>query len=367
MAEGAARLGLLLLILTSQACARDPAMVGWEKRWLAVERELVDGDYESAAEGFDRLAQSALKPVDRLQMRFQQARALAAAGHHKKAIRMYRDVAIEMPLVTDRARVHYELARLAEELGYEDLAIDLYRRLVVHYPDLMPGVRALSHLERIQRARGTRGLMEHLRWGLEAYPRMRHTELADNFIYRAANEAYRRWKATGRDKWADIAERLYERIHQAHFKTGTWDDALWELSRMYHRQRRFSDEIRIIRRIQATREVATFIGNYEHEFYWVGQLRIARVQLVELKQPREAAASYQWFIDNYPMSRWLDDALYWQGCAWLRAGERDKAEASFAKIPAAWEESKYLRRLADARTAPQSAICDPKPFPEGEW
>ena len=59
--------------------------------------------------------------------------------------------------------------------------------------------------------------------------------------------------------------------------------------------------------------------------------------------------------------------LFWQGCALLRLGRTAEAEKSFDRIPWAWSQSKYLRRLDAARAAPHSKICEPREFTEAEW
>jgi hypothetical protein len=56
---------------------------------------------------------------------------------------------------------------------------------------------------------------------------------------------------------------------------------------------------------------------------------------------------------------------FWQGCAWLRAGRPDAAERSFAQIADEYADSKYLRRLADARANPAGEVCAPRPITEG--
>ena len=117
-------------------------------------------------------------------------------------------------------------------------------------------------------------------------------------------------------------------------------------------------------RILARRQKASLIGSYDHPFYWKGALRIARIETLQLKNLNRALATYDWFIREYPKSRWLDDVFFWRGCVLLQLGDRERAETSFRQIPRAYRYSKYLRRLDQARATPHGTVCVPKPFLE---
>src|SRR5690606_443612 len=220
----------------------------------------------------------------------------------------------------DRARARYEIARIAEEQGHTERAMAMYRTLVLTYPELMPGLRSLQRLSILHEEQGEAGVRAWLAWTHAVYPRLQHTSLGDNLVYAAGGRAYEAWKRTRRPEDAEAAERLFLRLHRDHWQAGTWDEGMWRLSWLYHHLGRHHDELVTLRKIQQTRQKTNFIGNYEHTYYWVAQMRIARMQLLLHRDPVAAAESYDWFLAEYPKSRWRDDALFWQGCAWLRAG-----------------------------------------------
>ncbi len=358
---------LIALALALAACARDPAMLAWEADLRQADRTLARGDLEAGLERLRALERTAPRPSDATSTRFSQARALEALGRLPDAVRLYLDLARGASRQEDRARARYEVARIAEEQGHTERAMAMYRALVLTYPDLMPGLRSFQRLRMLHEEQGEPGVRDWLTWTLEAYPKLEHTRLADNLVYDAGVRAYRQWQRTRSLAAAQSAERLFLRLQRDHWQTGSWDEGLWHLSWLYHGLGRHHDEVVTLRKLQQTRQKTNFIGNYEHTYYWVGQMRIARLQLLAFGDPAAAADSYAWFLAEYPKSRWRDDALFWQGCAWLRAGEPARAEASFARIPEAYEHSKYLERLDAARSDPAGAVCDPAPFTEDDW
>ncbi|TNF27082.1 MAG: tetratricopeptide repeat protein, partial [Deltaproteobacteria bacterium] len=281
------------------------------------------------------------------------------AGDDLGAVRVWGHLGEDAPRRADRARAHYEIARLAERTGRLLDAVRIYRRLVLTYPDLMPGERALSHLERLFEARGERGQAAHLAWTRAIYPRLRHTTLGDNLVYYPARVAHRRFLATGDAAAAELAERLYVQIDADHPGSGLWNDAWWQRSLLYHQQGRYADEIGAIRRLQRTFEKVSLFGHDQHAYFRLGQLRIARLERVELADPRAAAESLARFVDVYRDSLLRDDALYWWACALLAAGEGVRAEATFDRLAQEYPESKYLAWRDLARSDPQSPRCIP--------
>ena len=249
--------------------------------------------------------------------------------------------------------------RLAEASGDLGGAVALYRRLVRTYPDLMPGERSLAHLERLFTARGERGLEAHLAWTHAIYPDLAHTPLGDNLVFFAARAAHARYLASGSRAAADLAEALYRRLDRDHPTGGLWNDAWWERSLLYAAQGRHDDEIAAIRRLQRTYERLSLFGHDDHPYFAQGQLRIARLELLALGRPRDAAQSYATYADRFPLSRHRDDALFWAGCAALAAGDPAAASAHFAALERDHPESKYLRRLDDARRDPRGGPCVP--------
>ncbi|MFT5435141.1 MAG: hypothetical protein ACI9OJ_005858, partial [Myxococcota bacterium] len=133
--------------------------------------------------------------------------------------------------------------------------------------------------------------------------------------------------------------------------SGFWDDAMWELSLVYHRQKRFKDEIRLLGDFIYTRE-ETWLGSYELKNYKFAHLRIAKIYYVDYQDFRKAAEIFAEFPGQWPYSIFQDDALWWEAHAWRKAGEHALAETKFAELMRRWPDSKYTRRVKEGAAAP---------------
>jgi len=312
------------------------------------------------------LARSAPRPTDAGAARLEAAHLLRREGDHLAAARIYRELADHSIRKPERARAHYELGRLAEEHGQRDTARTIYRLLVAHYPDLMPGERALSHLLRMALVDGDAAVDEHLAWTHSLFPVLEHTSLGDNLVIQVADEAKRRAErddaaaqttSPTSPYWAQ-AEAWYRRVTKDFPDSGMWNDAWWELSKIFHRQGRFPEEIDAITRIIATRAQISLFGQDEHPYFYLGLQRIARIQLVDLDDPRTAAQTYLSYAERYPLSILRDDVRFFALCARLRAGL--DAEPLRQLLVEEHPDSKYHRRLDAAFADPRGPHCVPR-------
>lgn len=363
-------LALALSVSGAGGCARDAAQVVWDEAFDDAGRLARGGDdtrTASAAAAYAALSADAPRPIDAAAAALERGALLRDRGDLGGALTVWLALGEGAERRADRARARYAIARLLEAEGRTLAAVRLYRRLVRTYPDLMPGERSLAHLERLLAARGDHGVEAHLTWTRAVYPSLAHTSLADNLVYYPARLAHERFRATGDASWAALAEDLYRRIDEAHPTSGLWNDAWWDRSLLYHRQRRHAEEVAAIERILQTRRAVSLFGHDEHTYFWQGQMRVARLEQRVLDRPDEAAARLTWFIDRYPDSVWLDDALYWRGCVLLAAGRAADAEASFARVAEVYADSKYLARIALARSDPRGQHCAIPDFVAGQW
>lgn len=346
-------LATLAILSGPTGCARDPAQVAWDEAYASATRQRDDARLLA-------LAATAPRSTDLGAARLEAARILKDRDP-LAAAQLYRDIARTAPRKADRARAHYELARLAEDRGQLHTATTIYRALVTHYPNLMPGERALAHLLRLARARSDAAVDAHLAWTRSLSETLAHTELADNLITQAADEARRRAE---RDAATDpthplwrVATALYERIVREHPGAGLWNDALWELSHIHHRAGRYRDEIAVLSRILLERSEISLFGQNEHPYFYLGLRRIARLHHVELDDPRSAATTWRLYAERYPKSILRDDVRFFALCAELRANDLVAARALEDLLRSEHPDSKYLRRLPI--TDPRSPACLP--------
>ncbi len=353
----------ILAVLAAHGCGRDPAQVRWDADF---ERALhtARADPAAAERSFIDLAETAPRAVDEGAARRELVRLVAAQGRTLEAARLLLAIAERARRQDDRARAYYELGRLAETRGRLDAARLVYRALVRTYPELMPGERALAHLLRLARADSFAAVDQHLAWTLSLRETLAHTALADDLLFQAADEARRRAllaERAGRPADWDTAELLFRRLADGP-RTPLWNDAIWELSWIHHRRGRHDAEITEIRRILRTREELSLFGQDEHPYYWMGQLRIARLLLVELDRPHDAIDAYLTYAELFPKTIKKDDVRFYALCAALRSPRPDD-RARVAELAdllrSEHPDSRFTRRLDDARADPRGPHCLP--------
>jgi len=350
-------LALALTTLCTLACGRDPAQVRWDRAFVAAVDQ-VEGDPKAAEMRLSQLADKAPRAVDEGAARLELAHLLVDQGRVLEGAEHFRDLAEHARRQDDRARGYYELARLAEREGRLPAAKRMYRSLVRTYPNLMPGERSLAHLFRIARSEGTAAVDTHLAWTRSLAETLAGSELADNLLYQAADESQRRALVSQSPAAWARTEALYRRLADGPH-TPLWNDAVWELSWIYHQQHRYPEEIAAIETIVRTRAAISLFGQDEHPYYWQGQLRIARVLLVELAQPARAMTAYLRYAELFPMTIKKDDVRFFALCAALQAGSREDADGLAALIQKEHPDSRFLRRIAPAFTDPQGPHCLP--------
>ncbi len=347
----------LALALTITACGRDPAQVRWDAAFGSAVR-LGEDDPRAAEAALAKLATTAPRAVDEGFARFALVDLVLDDNRTLEGAQLLLDIAEHARRQDDRARAYYLLARAAEQHGRLASAKTMYRALVRTYPNLMPGERSLAHLLRIARAEGPAAVDVHLAWTHGIAETLAHTGLADDLLFQAADESQRRAERTQRPAdWART-EALFLRLGNGP-QTPLWNDAWWELSWIYHRQGRYREAIAAIERIQRTREEISLFGQNEHPYYYLGQLRIARMYLVELASPREAMHAYLRYAELFPKTIKKDDVRFFALCAALQAGDRDVADDLVALLRREHADSRFIRRIAPALADPRGPHCLP--------
>ncbi|MCC6620051.1 MAG: hypothetical protein IT385_02280 [Deltaproteobacteria bacterium] len=351
------RLAAALLVASALAgCARDPVQVAWDDALYAALRD----PPEARVATLDELARVAPRVIDRGTARVEAARALEEVASRRgepplEAARRWLALSRTAERRADRARGHYQLGRLAEARGLVATADAIDRTIVITYPDLMPGERSLAHLVRRARARGDAAMDALLAW-LRVHPAISAGALFDNALFLAAEEALLRYRRDGDPRMRDVAELLLRRVEREHPTSALWNDAVWARSYLLHESRRFEEEIVVLRTILRTRASVSLFGQNEHEHYWKGQLRIARVQWKDLGLPADAVGSYLDYLDMFPLTSKRDDLLFFAGCAAIDAGLATADDnPHWQRLAEDHPESKFVRRLP----RPSAAQCSP--------
>lgn len=344
---GAAVIGLLL------GCARPVERVAFDAELLSAERRLSEGPPAEAEHRFRKLARRAKDDEERVEMLLRAAEARRRVGTPEALDEARRELAALMAeasrLEVDvelRAKIGHGIARLSLDLGDEPRG----RRELVEVVDSFPSTAYAARALQLYGAR----LKEEdpLVWADFCETRYRRdpkSALADQFAWESGRVHFER--DTPEDDV--VAERAFERVLAGWTirTSGFWDDALWDLSLIYHRRGRVADERALLESFIAERVEASAPGSYEHVNFKFAWMRIGKLLLEDLRQPAEAARWFQEFPAVFKWARIRDEARYWEIRAWEQAGEPERAAAALKQLAADFPDSRWLGRLAsgDAR------------------
>jgi tetratricopeptide (TPR) repeat protein len=322
------------------SCARDPVRREYDRDLVLAERRLTKGDLAGARGDFQTLAATALRPEDRVDTSLRVIETLRREGRFDEAeegakalLAASKDLDVEL-----RGKVALALARLVLDRGDEAQGQRLLERVIATFPSTTAARRAFLLL------RGRLADSDPAR--LQAYCRQRWADdpkgpMADVFAYEGGRISFD--KGTERDDVdAAAAFRLVVDGYTS-ATSGVWDDAVWDLSLIYHRRGQFHEEISVLDYFLSLRVKASAPGSYEIANYKFAWLRIARVYLEQLNQPREAAQWLSRFGDEFEYARVRDEALHFLALAWDRAGEPTRAADARRQLQAKFPDSKYLK------------------------
>jgi tetratricopeptide (TPR) repeat protein len=330
-------------------CASKPELTQWTSDVLVAERKLQHREYAAALSDFEHLEASALFRSDAVEMRMRQAEVHRRAARYDEAIQIMSDLERKRRWV-DReqlAKIVYLKGRMIDDSGKHAHAEKLLFRVLNAFPKTAFGWRAWVFLKPRFEERLNEDEFIELCRGL--FKRHRKTPIADNFIYAAAHRYFTRGTSEGNAR----ALKLYEQFLQIWiFETsGFWDDVVWELSLVYHRLGRYDDEERLLEKLLSTRQPG-WPSPSDLKSYKYAYMRIAKLYMFELKRPGKAADLFRGYEEAFPDSIFRDDMLWWEGHAWLLAGDRVKAEQSWQRLATLYPESKYIRRVKNGHPAP---------------
>ena len=187
-------------------------------------------------------------------------------------------------------------------------------------------------------------------WCSQQFKQLKSSPLADNFLYEAGRVFFERKTVVGDKK----AAHLFQRIRtQWKFETSPlWDDATWDLSLVRHRQGQYVDEIALLHDLLSTREPTWLLGSYDIKNYKHAAFRIGMVYYEDLKQYAEAAKQFNAFPKLFKHSTYRDDAMWWEGNAWLRAEQPHKAQRAFQRLLKEYPNSQLAKQIQEQKQAP---------------
>lgn len=339
---------LLILVTALAGCAADPAMNAWTDRWLRAEHLIADGQQSKARIELQVLINTALSEHDRVLARLRLAETWSRERMFPMAIAILQAEAkgSERLDLEQRAKIHYLHARAVIDSGDDAAGEAILQRLMNRWPDSTYGGRAFIYLRGIYRGRG---LKPYLSWLMAMYQRHKKSGLADNLLYRGGHLYYELGTVEGDAMAEDLFQRILTRW--GFESSGLWDDALWELSFIYHRRGRFDEELDLLERLLSNRST-TWLGSEQIENYRFAHIRIGRIHYFKRRDYARAAQQFAEFQRVWPTSILVDDMIWWEAHARLKAGQDDRALALFNALKTRFPDSKWTRRVMENKPGP---------------
>ncbi len=346
--RGVAALFATLSLGLLASCARPIERVAFEAELLSAERRLSEGPRDEAERRFRKLARRARGDEERTEMLLRAAEARRRVGTpdaisdaRRELEALMEEASRKVLDVELRAKIAYAIARVSLDLGDETRGRRELVELLDSFPSTAYAARALQLYGARLKEQDARAWADFCEVRYQREPK---SALADQYAWESGRIYFER--ETAEDDV--IAERAFKRVLTGWTirTSGFWDDALWDLSIIYHRRRRFADERALLEAFIAERVEASAPGSYEHVNFKFAWMRIGKLLLDDLGQPADAARWFQEFPSVFKWARIRDEARYWEIRAWERAGEPERAAAAQKQLAADFPESRWLVRLA---------------------
>jgi tetratricopeptide (TPR) repeat protein len=321
------------------ACAATLAAEPFDDALRRAERQERDARFDEAAASYGRAAAVCERAADCALARFRRARMLDRAGREREAVAEYLRAADADRAGPYRGQAWMYAARAADALGREDEAEALLSRVVFERSDEGIASRALAALA------DRRPPPERIAWLTSLEARLADTELGDHVLLMRS-----RLRGEAGDRAGERAD-LETLVSRHPFPAGQlWDDALWRLADMDEADGDVRSAIGRLRTMIDVHESSFAIGSYALPRMDDAALRIARLQLEVLRDPRAAVESARTLRDRFEDSELRDDAYWIEIRAWKALGEAAEACDVLSDLRDEYPESRFLRpdRAAEA-------------------
>lgn len=302
--------------------------------FAAAERHERAGQHEAALAAYRRAARQCPDQRACSAARQRIAETLEHLGRYGEALSAYLHLSRDPGAA--HARGLQRAARLLERrLCDIPRAEALYQRAIVEAPNEVGAEDALRDWVALRQRRSDRAALTAI---LALYPRIRHSAVADNLLFTAA-EIYARH---GRSQ---EALALYDRLLVELPKSPLVDDSLWASAQLFERLRRYPAALQRYRRLLRGRRYPVLIatGSYNSVFMDRAQLRIAELQRAHLHDERAALATLRTLRDDFRDSRLRDDAQLAIAEIHHRAGRNRQACVALALLAKRFPEGNKVR------------------------
>lgn len=344
-------LGLLVVSLT--ACGGPAYGDAWLRSFSAGRRALAAGRYADAAAQFEQATRDAIRPKDRDEARFMQARMFERLGRIDDARRTYARLVHDAPSGPRTARARFELARLAIAAGQPEGWAELEAAIIAHPSDGAARSAILSLVAHIREESGEIVLRERLDAMLA---KVVDGEGAQHLAYERARSLHRSGALS------DAHGAFIETARRNPVPHGNLtDDAYFRASVVAEELGDPARAIADLRELLDSREVSWFGQSYERPRYPLAQMRIAELYRDQLHDLRTARIEFRRLSETHTTSILCDDALWQEALASYRLGEPIEACEATQRLIERYPQSRYRGCLsalcATRRGGPVESSC----------
>lgn len=308
------------------------------------DRNYSHGRMGEAAQAYGEAAATADREVDADEALYRQAQALENAGRPEQAIALLDQVAARQPESRRTARALFEASLIRIRTGQPDAGYAGLRRVTLEYSASGSASRALFLL--VQHEKEARGQDSALALVRSIEAQVRTTELGDDALMLESRLC---------DEASDSAcskQALARIVREYPYPFGQrWDDALTRLADLAEAEHDFERAAQYLEQLLAVHENTSTPGSYTLPRMPEASIRVARLYRTELHDNERALDAYWRAYDDFPYSRFRDDALFEIGEIYLQTNRGEKACDMFERVMDEFAVGHARRKAAELRAA----------------
>lgn len=338
---------LILLVVSSCSYAGKTEFERAIEKGFALEREK---KFQESAEMMleaRKIAEKAERDKDAIYAEFLRGKMLEKAGLTEEAIKIYMSIESYSNDYSTKGRAIYEAGNLYYINGNIGKAERLFLKFVKLYPDHGLCSVALKKLMLIEEEKyGTKSVKTLL---LSLLPEALTTSFGDDILWELAKLEEKEGNMQSAKNYLLKLDKLYP-----YPSGGSAFEYLFMLSEIEYKAGRFEVAIQWLKKITFTAEKSYLIGDYNDDAKATALIKIGRIYLEKLNQPRRA---YKFFMKVVKLG-WparADDGLWWASQSLLAENQNEKACKLISRLIDKYPYSNYRRKSLELF---RSGICE---------
>ncbi len=269
-------------------------------------------------------------------LRFRMALMLERDGQYEAALAEYAEIYENPYTVWDdyAARALYRTGRVyRDHYDDNDTAMEIFKGVIRGFPDTAHADDAFIQVRRDYEDRGdSEGLIE---WLSGEYSVLTNTEIADNMLYTLARTLH-----VEMEQYEDAIE-VYRLVMTRFTRSSLADDAVWWTADCYRLLGDREQERRLLSNFVGGREISLIMADYDYQWYSPSFFRLAEMA-EEDEDWAEAISVYRGFVRTFPLSLKVDDVHYKIMELQLREGDTQGMRSTYQWFMDEYPDSRFV-------------------------